>query len=91
MLYFVKSEYAPNVLLTKENNLAGILDGLVAAGHAVTPPRVGTKSFFSMQALRDFMMVYADNPSYKVFELLPEGLIELSNLNRNREMEGEKE
>lgn len=42
-LYFVKTEYAPNVILTNSDKLFEVLDHLVAEGYAVVPPQVGSK------------------------------------------------
>ncbi|MFB5269299.1 hypothetical protein ACE41H_21290 [Paenibacillus enshidis] len=78
MIYYVKREYAPNVLLTPSDNLFEVLDHLVAASHAVVPPSVGVKSFFGLKELQLFMRVYADNPKYKCFEVTPYGIVEVN-------------
>ncbi|ULO04843.1 hypothetical protein H1230_17000 [Paenibacillus sp. 19GGS1-52] len=44
-LYFVKTEYAPSAILTKEDKLFEVLDHLAIKGHAVVPPQIGSKSF----------------------------------------------
>lgn len=53
-LYFVKAEYAPNVVLTNTDNLFEVLDHLVEEGHAVVLSQVRSKFFFGMPQMMNF-------------------------------------
>ncbi|WP_157771236.1 hypothetical protein [Paenibacillus sonchi] len=59
------------------------LDHLVKEGHAVVPPQVGSKSFFGMPQMIEFLKLYANNPDYKVFEVSPLGISEINDFNRH--------